>query len=85
MMVCSLMLFVGIFQTAEEAISEFDKIAENSRKDVKQSTSSHLELCQFQQSQRRYVKFFEGFLTYELVVRNEKREEDASFYQKYLL
>ena len=63
MMISALMLFISMFSTAEEAISHYN----NTRvKDKKGLTIS---------SQKRYVKFLEGFLTLELLINSKKVEQ----------
>merc|ERR1719469_469588 len=59
MMICSLLLFINMFPSAEKSIEHYDSTRV---KDDKGLTIS---------SQRRYVKFFEGFLNTELILRSD--------------
>jgi len=58
MMICSLLMFISMFNSAEEAISHYNRARVNNDKGLTIS------------SQKRYVKFFEGFLTMELFLRD---------------
>lgn len=58
MMICSLLIFLGMFSSAAKAIHHY-----NSQRAVNMKA---LTIC----SQKRYVKFFEGFLNIKL---NEKQ------------
>ena len=62
MMICSLLVFLGMFDSHDEAIHHYN----NKRsKNMKALTIN---------SQKRYVKFFCGFLYYKL--RDEKNEDE---------
>lgn len=54
MMICSLLLFLGLFDSSEAAIDHYNK--------VRAINGKALTIC----SQKRYVHFFEGFLKYKL-------------------
>ena len=63
MMICSLLLFINMFPSAEKSIEHYDCTRV---KDDKGLTIS---------SQRRYVKFFEGFLNTELILRSDNQNQ----------
>lgn len=70
MMICSLLLFLGLFSSSEKAIKHY-----NAMRAVNQKA---LTIC----SQKRYVKFFEGFLNYKLtenVPADDKLHNDNYF------
>jgi protein-tyrosine phosphatase len=54
MMICSLLLFLGIFPSAKTSIDHYNR--------QRAVNMKALTIC----SQKRYVKFFEGFLNYKL-------------------
>ena len=67
MMICSLLVFLGTFKTHEEAIDHYNK------------TRAQNEKALTIRSQRRYVKFFCGFLHYKLRERNNDEEKMTFF------
>lgn len=54
MMICSLLMFLGMFSSASTAMAHYNKARARNEKAITIP------------SQKRYVKFFEGFLNYKL-------------------
>lgn len=63
MMICSLLVFLGMFKTHTEAIKHYNEQRARNKKALTIN------------SQKRYTKFFCGFLHYKL--RDEKKPEEA--------
>lgn len=66
MMICSLLLFLGLFKTSKDAIDHY-----NNQRAINKKA---LTIC----SQIRYVKFFEGFLNYKLLENSNISESDKT-------
>jgi hypothetical protein len=60
MMISALMLFISMFKSAEESIDHYNE--------TRVSNGKGLTIA----SQKRYVKFMEGFLNYELIINDPK-------------
>lgn len=61
MMICSLLIFLGMFKTSSKAIHHYNTMRAVNMK--------ALTIC----SQKRYVKFFEGFLNIKLFDKNSQQ------------
>jgi hypothetical protein len=79
MMICSLLVFISMFRSAEESIEHYNQSRVDNGKGLTIS------------SQIRYVKFFEGFLTLELFLKRsietifpDPSENAPSWYELYL-
>ena len=69
MMICSLLVFLGMFKTHKEAIDHYN---EKRAKNKKALTIN---------SQKRYVKFFCGFLHYKLREEGNQKEKEMTFFE----
>ncbi len=76
MMICSLLIFLGMFKSSKKAIHHYNTMRAVNMK--------ALTIC----SQKRYVKFFEGFLNTRLfdktVQQNKNKEMTESYFEKSL-
>jgi ABC-type molybdate transport system ATPase subunit len=75
MMICSLLLFLGMFPSSSTAIAHYNKARARNEKAITIS------------SQKRYVKFFEGFLNYKLfenAAYDELQRDYLNYFEKSL-
>ena len=68
-MICSLLVFLGMFDTHVEAINHYNK-----------TRAANLKALTIN-SQKRYVKFFTGFLYYKLRDMNKEDERGMTFFE----
>ena len=66
MMISCLMLFISMFGSAEDSLRHYNNTRVINKKGVTIA------------SQKRYVKFLEGFLTTELLINPVKKEEEPT-------
>ena len=69
MMICSLLVYLGMFKTHYDAIAHYNR---SRAKNGKALTIN---------SQKRYVKFFCGFLHYKLRDETKPKEKDMTFFE----
>ena len=69
MMICSLLVFLGMFDTHLEAINHYNK-----------TRAANLKALTIN-SQKRYVKFFTGFLYYKLRDMKKEDERGMTFFE----
>jgi hypothetical protein len=67
MMICSLLVFLQMFGSAKESIDHYNQARAVNKK--------ALTIC----SQKRYVKFFEGFLNFKLMESASQEEKDRKY------